>query len=165
MMRNLLIFIVSLFFLTACSSTSNNQLGDNTLSNEDAMSKSLEEENNIDVAIDTSAETNVESSHESFVNHQPITDHESNSTLDSNKDTITCANAEPEPEPEPESVQPSQVAATETTGSDVKSGNEKGIGSYFIRHNQPTKTVIKSLEGVTDALNVMTFGIFATGNG
>ncbi|MEZ8803614.1 hypothetical protein AB6D78_20745 [Vibrio splendidus] len=159
MMRNLLIFIVSLFFLTACSSTSNHQLDDNTLSNEDAMSKSLEEENNIDVAIDTSAETNVESSHESFVNHQPITDHESNSNLDSNNDTITHANAEPE------SVQPSQVAATETTESDAKSGGEKGIGSYFIRHNKPTKTVIKSLEGVTDALNVMTFGIFATGNG
>ncbi|MEZ8038235.1 hypothetical protein AB4374_11595 [Vibrio splendidus] len=159
MMRNLLIFIVSLFFLTACSSTSNNQLGDNTLSNEDAMSKSLEEESNIDVAIDTSAETNVESSHESFVNHQPITDHESNSNLDSNNDTITHANAEPE------SVEPSQVAATDTTQSDAKSGGEKGIGSYFIRHNQPTKTVIKSLEGVTDALNVMTFGIFATGNG
>ncbi|PMN97631.1 hypothetical protein BCT19_06375 [Vibrio splendidus] len=159
MMRNLLIFIVSLFFLTACSSTSNNQLGDNTLSNEDAMSKSLEEESNIDVAIDTSAETNVESSHESFVNHQPITDHESNSNLDSNKDTITHANAESE------SVEPSQVAATDTAQSDAKSGGEKGIGSYFIRHNQPTKTVIKSLEGVTDALNVMTFGIFATGNG
>ena len=159
MMRNLLIFIVSLFFLTACSSTSNNQLGDNTLSNEDAMSKSLEEESNIDVAIDTSAETNVESSHESFVNHPPITDHESNSNLDSNNDTITHANAEPE------SVEPSQVAATDTTQSDAKSGGEKGIGSYFIRHNKPTKTVIKSLEGVTDALNVMTFGIFATGNG
>ncbi|SBS62568.1 hypothetical protein [Vibrio splendidus] len=159
MMRSLLIFIVSLFFLTACSSTSNNQLDDNTLSNEDAMSKSLEGESNIDVAIDTSAETNVESSHESFVNHQPITDHESNSNLDSNNDTITHANAEPE------SVEPSQVAATETTESDAKSGGEKGIGSYFIRHNKPTKTVIKSLEGVTDALNVMTFGIFATGNG
>ncbi|MGR4998867.1 hypothetical protein [Vibrio celticus] len=159
MMRNLLIFIVSLFFLTACSSTSNNQLDDNTLSNEDAMSKSLEEERNVDVAIDTSAETNLESSHESFVNHQPITDHESNSNLDSNKDTITHANAEPE------SVEPSQIAATETTESDAKSGGEKGIGSYFIRHNKPTKTVIKSLEGVTDALNVMTFGIFATGNG
>ncbi|CDT72841.1 Hypothetical protein VCR15J2_50022 [Vibrio coralliirubri] len=159
MMRNLLIFIVSLFFLTACSSKSNNQLDDNTLSNEDAMSKSLEEERNVDVAIDTSAETNLESSHESFVNHQPITDHESNSNLDSNKDTITHANAEPEP------VEPSQIAATETTESDAKSGGEKGIGSYFIRHNKPTKTVIKSLEGVTDALNVMTFGIFATGNG
>jgi hypothetical protein len=136
MMRNLLIFIVSLFFLTACSSTSNHQLDDETLSNEDAMSKSVEGESNLDVAIDTSAETNVESSHESFVNHQPITDHESNSNLDSNKDTITHANAEPE------SVEPSQIAATETTESDAKSGGEKGIGSYFIRHNKPTKTVI-----------------------
>ncbi|MEZ9391360.1 hypothetical protein [Vibrio splendidus] len=153
MMRNLLIFIVSLFFLTACSSTSNNQLDDNTLSNEDAMSKSVEGQSNLETSKDTNAETSVNSSPESIVNHQPLTN------LDSNKDTITHANAELE------SVEPSQVAATETTESDAKSGGEKGIGSYFIRHNQPTKTVIKSLEGVTDALNVMTFGIFATGNG
>ncbi|MGF1818170.1 hypothetical protein [Vibrio splendidus] len=153
MMRNLLIFIVSLFFLTACSSTSNNQLDDNTLSNEDAISKSVEGQSNLETSKDTNAETSVNSSPESIVNHQPLTN------LDSNKDTITHANAELE------SVEPSQVAATETTESDAKSGGEKGIGSYFIRHNQPTKTVIKSLEGVTDALNVMTFGIFATGNG
>ncbi|WKY59525.1 hypothetical protein Q5H80_18275 [Vibrio sp. SNU_ST1] len=141
MMRNLLIFIVSLFFLAACSSTSNNQLDDNTLSNEDAMSKSLEGESNLETSKDTNAETSVDSS------------------LDSNKDTIIHANAEPE------SVEPSQVAATETTESGAKSGGEKGIGSYFIRNNEPTKKVIKSLEGVTDALNVMTFGIFATGHG
>ena len=159
MMRNLLTFIVSLFFLTACSSTSNHQLDDKTLSNEDAMSKSVEEKGNLETSKDTNAETNVESSHESFVNHQPITDHESNSNLDSNKGTRTHANAEPE------SADPSQVAATETTENDAKSSGEKGIGSYFIRHNEPTKTVIKSLEGVTDALNVMTFGIFATGHG
>ena len=153
MLRNLITFIVSLFFLTACSSTSNNQLDDNTLSNEDAISKSVEGQSNLETSKDTNAETSVNSSPESIVNHQPLTN------LDSNKDTITHANAELE------SVEPSQVAATETTESDAKSGGEKGIGSYFIRHNQPTKTVIKSLEGVTDALNVMTFGIFATGNG
>ncbi|OED86953.1 hypothetical protein [Vibrio crassostreae] len=153
MMRNLLIFIVSLLFLTACSSTSNHQLDDETLSNEDAMSKSIEGESNLETSKDTNAETSVDSSHDSIVNHQPLTN------LDSNKDTIAHANAEPE------SVGPSQVAATEITESDAKSGGEKGIGSYFIRHNKPTKTVIKSLEGVTDALNVMTFGIFATGNG
>ncbi|CDT83219.1 Hypothetical protein VCR12J2_1060103 [Vibrio coralliirubri] len=153
MMRNLLIFIVSLFFLTACSSTSNHQLDEETLSNEDAMSKSVEGESNLEASKDTNAEISVDSSNDSIVNHQPLTN------LDSNKDTITDANAKPE------SVQPSQIAATETTVSDAKSGSEKGIGSYFIRHNQPTKTVIKSLEGVTDALNVMTFGIFATGNG
>ncbi|CDT34347.1 putative periplasmic lipoprotein [Vibrio coralliirubri] len=153
MMRNLLIFIVSLFFLTACSSTSNHQLDDEILSNEDAMSKSVEGESNLETSKDTNAETSVDSSHDSIVNHQPLTN------LDSSKNTITQANAEPE------SVQSSQVAVTETTESDAKSGSEKGIGSYFIRHNQPTKTVIKSLEGVTDALNVMTFGIFATGNG
>ncbi|OEF06673.1 hypothetical protein [Vibrio crassostreae] len=153
MMRHLLIFIVSLFFLTACSSTSNHQLDDETLSNEDAMSKSVEGESNLETSKDTNAETSVDSSHDSIVNHQPLTN------LDSNKDTIGHANAEPE------SVEPSQIEATETTESDAKSGGEKGIGSYFIRHNKPTKTVIKSLEGVTDALNVMTFGIFATGNG
>ncbi|CDU02540.1 Hypothetical protein VCR14J2_300194 [Vibrio coralliirubri] len=153
MMRNLLIFIVGLFFLTACSSTSNHKLDDKTLSNEDAMSKSVEGESHLETSKDTNAETSVDSSHDSIVNHQLLTN------LDSNKDTIAHANAEPE------SVEPSQVAATETTESDAKSGSEKGIGSYFIRHNKPTKTVIKSLEGVTDALNVMTFGIFATGNG
>ncbi|MCK8078288.1 hypothetical protein MSG34_19170 [Vibrio sp. 1CM2L] len=153
MMRKLLIFIVGLFFLTACSSTSNHQLDDETLSNEDAMSKSVEGESNLETSSDTNAETSVDSSHDSIVNHQPLIN------LDSNKDTIAHANAEPE------SVEPSQVAATETTESDANSSGEKGIGSYFIRHNQPTKTVIKSLEGVTDALNVMTFGIFATGNG
>ena len=139
MMRNLLIFIVSLFFLTACSSTSNHQLDDKTLSNEDAISKSVEGDCNLETSKGKNAETSVDSSH------------------DSNKDTVADA--------ESESVEPSQVAATETTESDAKSSGEKGIGSYFIRHNQPTKTVIKSLEGVTDALNVMTFGIFATGNG
>ncbi|UPR37048.1 hypothetical protein ISX50_17415 [Vibrio cyclitrophicus] len=159
MMRNLLIFIVSLFFLTACSSTSNHQLDDETLSNEDAMSKSVEGESHLETSKDTNTKTSVESSHVSIVNNQPITDHESNSNLDSNKDTIDHANAEPE------SVEPSQVAATETNEIQAETGGEKGIGSYFIRHNQPTKTVIKSLEGVTDALNVMTFGIFATGNG
>ena len=139
MMRNLLIFIVSLFFLTACSSTSNHQLDDKTLSNEDAISKSVEGDCNLETSKGKNAEASVDSSH------------------DSNKDTVADA--------ESESVEPSQVAATETTESDAKSSGEKGIGSYFIRHNQPTKTVIKSLEGVTDALNVMTFGIFATGNG
>ncbi|MCK8085240.1 hypothetical protein [Vibrio sp. 1CM8B] len=153
MMRKLLIFIVSLFFLTACSSTSNHQLDDETLSNEDAMSKSVEGESHLETSKDTNAETSVDSSHDSIVNHQPLTN------LDSNKDTIIDANAKPE------SVEPSQVTATETTESDAKSSGEKGMGSYFIRHNQPTKTVIKSLEGVSDALNVMTFGIFATGNG
>ncbi|PME33834.1 hypothetical protein BCV39_03445 [Vibrio sp. 10N.286.55.E10] len=159
MMRNLLIFIVSLFFLTACSSTSNHQLDDETLSNEDAMSKSVEGKSSLETSKDTNAETSVESSHESIVNHQPLANHELNPNLDSNKDSIVHVNAEPE------SGEPSQVAATETSESDAKSGGEKGIGSYFIRHNQPTKTVIKSLEGVTDALNVMTFGIFATGHG
>ena len=159
MMRNLLIFIVSLFFLTACSSTSNHQLDDETLSNEDAMSKSVEGKSSLETSKDTNAETSVESSHESIVNHQPLANHELNPNLDSNKDSIVHANAEPE------SGESSQVAATETSESDAKSGGEKGIGSYFIRHNQPTKTVIKSLEGVTDALNVMTFGIFATGHG
>ncbi|ROO70353.1 hypothetical protein EDB69_3138 [Vibrio crassostreae] len=159
MMRNLLIFIVSLFFLTACSSTSNHQLDDETLSNEDAMSKSVEGKSSLETSKDTNAETSVESSHESIVNHQPLANHELNPNLDSNKDSIVHVNTEPE------SGEPSQVAATETSESDAKSGGEKGIGSYFIRHNQPTKTVIKSLEGVTDALNVMTFGIFATGHG
>ncbi|MEZ8878147.1 hypothetical protein BCS71_19355 [Vibrio lentus] len=159
MMRNLLTFIVSLFFLTACSSTNNHQLDDKTLSNEDAMSKSVEKEGNLETSMDTNAETSGESSHELTISDESINGHDAHSNLDSNKGTRTHANAEPEP------ADPSQVAATETTENDAKSSGEKGIGSYFIRHNEPTKTVIKSLEGVTDALNVMTFGIFATGLG
>ena len=159
MMRNLLTFIVSLFFLTACSSTNNHQLDDKTLSNEDAMSKSVEKEGNLETSMDTNAETSGESSHELTISDESINGHDANSNLDSNKGTRTHANADPE------SADPSQVAATETTENDAKTSDEKGIGSYFIRHNEPTKTVIKSLEGVTDALNVMTFGIFATGHG
>ncbi|CAK2503273.1 conserved exported hypothetical protein [Vibrio crassostreae] len=120
MMRNLLIFIVSLFCLTACSSTSNHQLDDNTLSNEDAMSKNVEGESNLETSKDTNAETGVE---------------------------------------------PSQVVMKPATEDRVETGGEKSIGSYFILNNEPTKKVIKSLEGVTEALNVMTFGIFATGQG
>tara|TARA_B100001059_G_scaffold171053_1_gene171161 strand:+ start:752 stop:1195 length:444 start_codon:yes stop_codon:yes gene_type:complete len=147
MMRNLLIFIVSFFFLTACSSTSNHQLNDNTLGNEDAMSKNVEGERNLETSKDTNAETSVEPSNESIVNHE------------SNKDTIANTNTDLE------LVEHSQVVMKPATEDRVETGGEKSIGSYFILNNEPTKKVIKSLEGVTEALNVMTFGIFATGQG
>ena len=51
------------------------------------------------------------------------------------------------------------------TQDKVETDNEKGLGSYLLLNNEPTKKVIKSLEGVTDTLNILTFGIFATGHG
>ena len=143
MMRNLLSFIVSLFFLTACSSTSNHQLDDKTLSNEDALSKSVEKDTNLNVVSDSSDETN-----EALVQ-------DTSANVKEDAETVSEAVEEPE-------VHSSQVTAKQ---DEVETDNEKGLGSYLLLNNEPTKKVIKSLEGVTDTLNVLTFGIFATGHG
>lgn len=58
MVRNLITFIVSLFFLTACSTTSNEQIDEKALSNEDALSKSVEKDTNLNGVSDASDETN-----------------------------------------------------------------------------------------------------------
>ncbi|WP_373953296.1 hypothetical protein [Vibrio pomeroyi] len=143
MMRNLLAFIVSLFFLTACSSTSNHQLDDKTLSNEDALSKSVEKDTNLNVVLDASDETN-----EALVQG-------------------TSAKVKAEAETVSEAVEESEEHSSQVTAKqdEVETDNEKGLGSYLLLNNEPTKKVIKSLEGVTDTLNVLTFGIFATGHG
>lgn len=143
MMRNLLAFIVSLFFLTACSSTSNHPLDDKTLSNEDALSKSVEKDTNLNVVSDASDETN-----EALVQ-------DTSANVKEDAETVSEAVEEPE-------VHSSQVTAKQ---DEVETDNEKGLGSYLLLNNEPTKKVIKSLEGVTDTLNVLTFGIFATGHG
>ena len=132
MLRNLITFIVSLFLLTACSTTSNNQLDDKTLSNEDTVSKSVEEETNLDISTET------------------------NSGTDANEDSNTHTKTELT------STETSQITAKHAAD---EHDSEKGIGNYFLQNNEPTKKVIKSLEGVTDTLNILTFGIFATGHG
>ncbi|XNG98703.1 hypothetical protein BCV42_15600 [Vibrio cyclitrophicus] len=157
MVRNLTTFIVSLFFLTACSTASNNKLEDKALSNEDTVSKGVvEEESHLDV-IKIHADTSV------ALLHDEVASHDSNVTLDSN--TQSDSKQDSNSNTESESVENSQADAKLVSEDSVEAGSEKGIGSYFLRNNTPTQKVIKSLEVVTDALNVMTFGIFATGHG
>ncbi|CAK2493678.1 conserved exported hypothetical protein [Vibrio crassostreae] len=143
MVRNLITFIVSLFFLTACSTTSNEQIDEKALSNEDALSKSVEKDTNLNVVSDASDETN-----EALVQ-------ETSANVKAKAENVSEAVEEPE-------VHSSQVTAKQ---DEVEIDNEKGLGSYLLLNNEPTKKVIKSLEGVTDTLNVLTFGIFATGYG
>ncbi|MFA0115065.1 hypothetical protein AB4407_15535 [Vibrio sp. 10N.261.46.E11] len=144
MVRNLVTFIVSLFFLTACSTTSNKQIDEKTLSNEDTLSNTIEEETNINVIAESADET----------------------SADLVKDTSANAKAESVSEAsEGSEVHSSQVTAKQVTADIVETDNEKGLGSYLLLNNEPTKKVIKSLKGVTDTLNVLTFGIFATGHG
>ncbi|MCG9640124.1 hypothetical protein L1D22_09440 [Vibrio sp. Isolate34] len=140
MVRNLITFIVSLFFLTACSTTSNEQIDEKALSNEDALSKSVEKDTNLNGVSDSSDETLVQD---------------------------TSANVKAEAETVSEAVEESEAHSSQVTAKqdEVETDNEKGLGSYLLLNNEPTKKVIKSLEGVTDTLNVLTFGIFATGHG
>ncbi|CAK1691821.1 hypothetical protein [Vibrio crassostreae] len=143
MVRNLVTFIVSLFFLTACSTTSSEQIDEKTLSNEDALSKSVEKDTNLNGVSESSGETN-----EAVVQD-------------------TSANVKVEEETVSEALEESEVHSSQVTAKqdEVETDNEKGLGSYLLLNNEPTKKVIKSLEGVTDTLNVLTFGIFATGHG
>ncbi|MEZ9317803.1 hypothetical protein AB4188_20060 [Vibrio lentus] len=137
MVRNLVIFIFSLFFLTACSTTSNEQIDKKTLSSKDTLSNTIEEETNLNVIAESTDETNADLVKDSNINGKR----------------------------QAESVEASQVTAKQVTEDKVETDNEKGLGSYLLLNNEPTKKVIKSLEGVTDTLNILTFGIFATGHG
>ncbi|MEZ8723708.1 hypothetical protein AB6D66_21765 [Vibrio pomeroyi] len=143
MVRNLITFIVSLFFLTACSTTSNEQIDEKALSNEDALSNSVEKDTNLNVVSDASDETN------------EVVVQDTSANVKAESENVSEAVEEPE-------VHSSQVTAKQ---DEVETDNEKGLGSYLLLNNEPTKKVIKSLEGVTDTLNVLTFGIFATGHG
>ena len=140
MVRKLVTSIISLFFLTACSTTSNEQIDEKTLSNEDALSNTIEDDANLNVIADSTDETSADLVKE------------------------TSANAKAESETVSEASEESEVHSSQVTARKV-TDNEKGLGSYLLLNNEPTKKVIKSLEGVTDALNILTFGIFATGNG
>lgn len=146
MVRNLITFILSLFFLTACSTTSNEQIDEKTLSNEHALSNSVEKDTNLNGVSDSIDETN--ETNEALVQ-------DTSANVKAEAENVSEAVEEPE-------VHSSQVAAKQ---DEVETDNEKGLGSYLLLNNEPTKKVIKSLEGVTDTLNVLTFGIFATGHG
>ncbi|ROR23726.1 hypothetical protein EDB62_10522 [Vibrio crassostreae] len=152
MMRNLLIFIVSLFFLTACSTTSNEQIDEKTLSNEDTLSNTIEEKTNLNVIAESTDETNADLIKGSNINGKTQAE-----SVEAPQANATQGSAS--------QVHDSQVTAKQVTQDKVETDNEKGLGSYLLLNNEPTKKVIKSLEGVTDTLNILTFGIFATGHG
>ncbi|MFS1467385.1 hypothetical protein BCU33_015110 [Vibrio lentus] len=147
MVRNLVTFIVSLFFLTACSATSNEQIDEKTLSNEDTLSSTIEEETNLNVIAESTDETNADLVKGSNINGKTQAE-----SVEAPQANATQGNA-------------SQVHDSQVTQDKVETDNEKGLGSYLLLNNEPTKKVIKSLEGVTDTLNILTFGIFATGHG
>ncbi|MCC4818637.1 hypothetical protein BCU85_08380 [Vibrio lentus] len=152
MVRNLVTFIVSLFFLTACSTTSNEQIDEKTLSNEDTLSNTIEEEANLNVIAESTDETNADLVKGSNINGKTQAE-----SVEAPQANATQGNAS--------QVHDSQVTAKPVTQDKVETDNEKGLGSYLLLNNEPTKKVIKSLEGVTDTLNILTFGIFATGHG
>ena len=152
MVRNLVTFIVSLFFLTACSATSNEQIDEKTLSNEDTLSSTIEEETNLNVIAESTDETNADLVKNSNINGKTQAE-----SVEAPQANATQGNAS--------QVHDSQVTAKQVTQDKVETDNEKGLGSYLLLNNEPTKKVIKSLEGVTDTLNILTFGIFATGHG
>ncbi|MEZ9243955.1 hypothetical protein AB4179_06890 [Vibrio lentus] len=152
MVRNLVTFIVSLFFLTACSTTSNEQIDEKTLSNEDTLSNTIEEETNLNVIAESTDETNAD-----LVNRSNINGKTQAESVEAPQANATQGSAS--------QVHDSQVTAKQVTEDKVETDNEKGLGSYLLLNNEPTKKVIKSLEGVTDTLNILTFGIFATGHG
>ena len=157
MVRNLVTFIVSLFFLTACSTTSNEQIDEKTLSNEDTLSNTIEEEMNLNVIAESTDETNAD-----LVKDSNINDKTQAESVEASQANVTQGSAS---QTHASEVHVSKVAAKQVTEDKVETDNEKGLGSYLLLNNEPTKKVIKSLEGVTDTLNILTFGIFATGHG
>ena len=157
MVRNLVTFIVSLFFLTACSTTSNEQIDEKTLSNEDTLSNTIEEETNLNVIAESTDETNAD-----LVKGSNINDKTQAESVEASQANATQGSAS---QTHASEVHVSQVTAKQVTEDKVETDNEKGLGSYLLLNNEPTKKVIKSLEGVTDTLNILTFGIFATGHG
>ncbi|MCC4855243.1 hypothetical protein CSB62_17620 [Vibrio splendidus] len=157
MVRKLVTFIFSLFFLTACSTTSNEQIDEKTLSNEDTLSNAIEEETNLNVIAESTDETNAD-----LVKDSNINDKTQAESVEASQANVTQGSAS---QTHASEVNVSKVAAKQVTQDKVETDNEKGLGSYLLLNNEPTKKVIKSLEGVTDTLNILTFGIFATGHG
>ena len=157
MVRNLVTFIFSLFFLTACSTTSNEQIDEKTLSNEDTLFNTIEQETNLNVIAESTDETNAD-----LVKDSNINDKTQAESVEASQANVTQGSAS---QTHASEVHVSKVAAKQVTQDKVETDNEKGLGSYLLLNNEPTKKVIKSLEGVTDTLNILTFGIFATGHG
>ncbi|NOI40453.1 hypothetical protein F0251_18700 [Vibrio sp. 070316B] len=151
MVRKLITITISLLLLSACATTSENQTDENISSNEKVINNSVEE----GVVNETASEALIEPSANNVNDSSVITPEDS----DINSDEGSASH---EPSESPEANENSQEADKQAPEEHAQVHSEKGLGSHIF-NNGPTKQVVKSLEGVTDALNVMTFGIFASG--
>ncbi|CAH7285383.1 conserved exported hypothetical protein [Vibrio chagasii] len=151
MVRKLITITISLLLLSACATTSENQTDENISSNEKVINNSVEEgvvnetasEDVIEPNTNSVKESSVVTAEDSDINsNDSVASHELSESSDANEKT--------------------QVTDKQPPEEHAKANGEKGLGNHIF-NNGPTKQVIKSLEGVTDALNVMTFGIFASG--
>ncbi|MFM2607702.1 hypothetical protein AAFX30_08760 [Vibrio chagasii] len=147
MVRKLIIITISLLLLSACATTSENQTDENISSNENSVEEAVVKETASEAVIEPASnnvnESSVITSEHSDINSDDgSASHELSESSDANERT--------------------QVTDKQPPEEHAKAHSEKGLGNHIF-NNGPTKQVIKSLEGVTDALNVMTFGIFASG--
>ncbi|WP_373944956.1 hypothetical protein L0991_15090 [Vibrio chagasii] len=151
MVRKLITITISLLLLSACATTSENQTDENISSNEKVINNSVEE----GVVNETASEEVIQPNTNNVKESSVVTAEDSG--INSNDSVAAHELSEP-----PEANEKTQVTEKQTPEDHAKVHSEKGLGNHIFS-NGPTKQVIKSLEGVTDALNVMTFGIFASG--
>ncbi|EEX94868.1 hypothetical protein VIOR3934_05264 [Vibrio orientalis CIP 102891 = ATCC 33934] len=127
--------MVSLLFLAACSASNEVQQNEKRLSNEDKASTGVEIQPNL------------------TADSEPLSDDDSKMLLSANDDENTNTQTEHQ------LIETEQVIENQNKDIHNKSASEK---SHYLLNNEPTKQVIKSIESVTDTLNMITFGIFAT---
>jgi hypothetical protein len=135
MMRSRIIFLVGLLSLTACSASNEVQQNETRLSNEGEAPQGVEIQPNL------------------TTDSEPLSDSDSKTILSSNDDLNTNTQTKHQ------LVENDQVIENQNKDIHSKSASEK---SHYLLNNEPTKQVIKSIESVTDTLNMITFGIFAT---
>ncbi|RTZ17685.1 hypothetical protein EJ063_02550 [Vibrio aquaticus] len=133
-MRNLVIVVAGLLSLTACSTTTNTPNDEEMLTNQEKASTAVE--------ITSSQKAELEST------HQITPDDQSKAKAESSHEPAEIAKAKEAPQ----------------TKSHSKSNSSKSSSEHYLLNNEPTKQVMKSLEDVADTLNLVTFGIFATGH-
>ncbi len=151
MVRKLITITISLLLLSACATTSENPTDENTPSNGKVLDSSVKE-----AAVNETASEALIGPAANNVNDSTVITPEYS---DINSDEGSASHELSE---FPEANENTQVTDKQATEDHAKAYSEKGLGNHIF-NNGPTKQVMKSLEGVTDALNVMTFGIFASG--
>ena len=151
MVRKLITITISLLLLSACATTCENSTDENTPSNGKVLDSSVKEA----AVNETASEALIELAADNVNDCSVITSEDS----DINSDEGSASHELSESPIANENTQETDKQAPE---EHAKVHSEKGLGNHIF-NNGPTKQVVKSLEGVTDALNVMTFGIFASG--